>query len=432
MVNRADMDRSPRRARPRRIWNRFAGLALAVVTVASPVQAVETDVLIRNVRLIDREGKLEDVVANILIRKGRLKLVTRDHISTKEADQANDAEEGILLGNLELGEPASFIILDEDPRVNVEALLDTATHARFAIVRGEIVRNNLPAIGDPEDADERRGWLAYTPPPFALPLSYDDTRKWNRFDTKAISGVFTAAMVIDRQRWFDQDAESLEQVGELAEFSRGEIRGFRLGLVGTLNFERPWVYTVFAATTAFDRGFETEGDGDGLALFDYRLDIPIRDYTTVSIGKQKEPISMERLTGGLFLPVFERSSVSDALLPSRNNGIVFSGILPNQRLTWAVGGFNDWIESSASFDESSAQAIGRITGLPFVTEDESNLLHLGVGGPLHRCHRRAALPQQARVQPRSLLCEHHRVRRSRYGLDLGRQFDHLQSRGVVA
>ena len=65
-------------------------------------------------------------------------------------------------------------------------------------------------------------------------------------------------MVLDRQYWTSQDGSSEAQVGDLGAFDGGEIRGLRVGVIGTLNFERPWVYTIFGATHAFDKGFETE------------------------------------------------------------------------------------------------------------------------------------------------------------------------------
>jgi len=364
-------------------------ILLAAIPASCPLQA-QTEgterILIRNVRLLDGAVEDEDedegagagAVVHILIKKGRLHLVTEDRIAASKADIGLDAEEGFLLGNLALGEPASFLILDEDPRENVEALLDTATHARFAISEGEIARNYLTSITDAEEEGRKRKWLAYTPPPFATPPSYKDKKKWNQFQTKPISGIFTGAVVLDRQRWLSQDTESEEQVGDLEEFDGGEIRGLRFGFVGTLNFKKPWVYTLFAATNGFAKGFDTTKD-DGFTLFDYRLDIPLFKSSTVSIGKQKEPISMERLAGGAFLPMAERTAVSDGMLPSRNFGIVFSGVTSNRRVTWALGGFNDWIDASQSFDESASQVIGRVTGLPFVSADESNLFHLGLG-----------------------------------------------------
>jgi hypothetical protein len=45
-----------------------------------------------------------------------------------------------------------------------------------------------------------------------------------------------------------QDSDSKEQVGSLSDFENGEIRAFPFGLVGTLNFKRPWVYTLLANT----------------------------------------------------------------------------------------------------------------------------------------------------------------------------------------
>ena len=54
----------------------------------------------------------------------------------------------------------------------------------------------------------------------------------------------------------------------------GEIRGLRVGFAGTLNcFERPWIYTIFGATNAFDKGFNEE-DLDSFSLFDWRLSSP--------------------------------------------------------------------------------------------------------------------------------------------------------------
>jgi len=187
-----------------------------------------------------------------------------------------------------------------------------------------------------------------------------------------------AGLVLDRQNWQSQDGASESQVGDLEDSDGGEIRGLRFGAVGTLNFPEPWVYTVFAATNAFDKGFDTDVEDDW-TFFDWRLDIPTFAKTTLSIGKQKEPISMERTMGLIYLPMQERSAVTDAMLPARNVGVVLSGAGLNQRMTWAGGIFNDWIDTGDSPGDSATQYIGRVTGLPWISPDESNLLHLGFG-----------------------------------------------------
>ena len=334
--------------------------------------------LLRNVTLLDRQGQAESVVVNILIRGNKVDVVTQEEIAADSVDRAFDARKGVLLGKLEPGQAPNFLILDGDPRENPDLLLDTATHARFAIKNGVIIRNRLSPAFDAGDKSKRSGWLAYTPPPMSLPGSYLDTSKWNRWDTKYVSGIFLGALALDRQRWLTQDANSLAQVGDLNTYDGGEIRALRFGAVGTLNFEQPWVYTVFGATNAFDKGFDTNATDD-VELFDWRLDIPTFARTTLSIGKQKEPISLERNMGMVYLPMQERAAVSDALLPARNVGAVLSGGGFDQRFTWAGGVFNDWLDTGGSFNEGATQYIGRVTGLPWISPDESNLVHLGFG-----------------------------------------------------
>jgi phosphate-selective porin OprO/OprP len=338
--------------------------------------------LIRNLNLIDPTGVEETVPVSILIQENRLELVSQDTIPSPDDVETLDGRGGFLLGTLEIGAEPRFIILAQDPRVNAEVLLDTKSHILFALLGGEVRQNRLLAVaeeaGDSVSAPRRRGWLAYTPPPLALPLSYRDAAKWNRWESRYGDGIFIAATVLDRQKWASQDEASRQQVGDLGAFEGGEVRGFRVGVAGTINFEQPWVFTIAGATHAFDKGFDTE-ESDSFTFFDYRLDIPMSKGMTLSVGKQKEPISMERIMSMVQLPMQERTSVSDAMLPSRNFGAVMSGNALGQKLSWAGGVFNDAFDTSTSLSDSSSQFVGRVTWLPFETDDGSNLLHLGLG-----------------------------------------------------
>ena len=337
-------------------------------------------ILLRNVTLIDPTGQTPDRSVNLLIRAGKLDLVTEDKISRDEAELVIDAGQGFVLGKLAVGEPPNFMILSDDPRENFEVLLDTKTYANFAVHDGVVVRNRLGEIAPEVIGDEpkKAAWLAYTPPPMAVPLNYQDTSKWNRFDTRWVSGLVTGAIALDRMNWLTQDIANRNQFGNLDEYNGGEIRALRFGIFGTLNFEKPWVYTIAGATNAFDKGYESENDDD-ITLFDWRLDIPFFRNSVMSIGKQKEPISMERLTGMVFLPWQERSAAADALLPARNVGIVWNGSSPETYSSWAFGVFNDWFDAGQSYSESASQFVGRFTWAPLRSEDESNLLHLGLG-----------------------------------------------------
>ena len=88
---------------------------------------------------------------------------------------------------------------------------------------------------------------------------------------------------------------------------------------------------------------------------------------------------MERIIGLVYQPFGERTSVSDSMLPSRNVGIVVNSTLPGERLSYAGGVFNDWFDTGDRFDQSATQFVGRVTGLPFVSQAEGSLLHVGVG-----------------------------------------------------
>lgn len=337
-------------------------------------------VLIRNVVLIDPNGVADDRIVNIMLRENKLDLVTEDKMSREEADMVVNANNGIILGKLEIGEKPNFIIFDEDPRENFEVMMDTYTYSVFAVDAGVVVKNRLLDViaDEPDEEPKKTGWLAYTPPPFMVPLNYQNTNSWNRWESRWVSGIFTSALFLDRMEWLAQDRVSEQQVGDLENYSGGEIRGLRFGVVGTINFEKPWIYTLFGATNAFDKGFEIEKQ-DNVTLFDWRLDIPFFNNSVMSIGKQKEPISGERIQSMMFNLMQERSAVSDATMPSRNIGIVWSGFSPEKNTSWAFGVFNDWFDADEDFNESASQAIGRVTWAPLRTEDNSSLLHLGLG-----------------------------------------------------
>ena len=336
--------------------------------------------IIRNVKIIDPAEKTEDKIVEILIEDKKLILITEESIARQDMDLVVDANRGVLMGRLKPGAPSSFMIFADDPREDFKVMLDTNRYAVFAIHKGEVERNNLTIMDKsaPEEKVKENNWLAYTPPPMVVPTNYQDSDRWNRWESKYISGIFTGALALDRTSWLTQDVGSEELYGDLNEFEGGEIRALRAAIAGTLNFANPWIYFFTVATNAFDKGFEKE-NLDALVLYDYRLDIPSSEHTTISIGKQKEPISMDRLMPMIFEPMQERASASDALLPARNVGVVWSGRNSDTYITWAVGAFNDWLDTNKDFDEAASQFVGRFTWAPLVSRDESNLLHLGVG-----------------------------------------------------
>ena len=370
----------------------IAALTLAILQIPfdgyaqNPGKAVNTkmykntdSLLIKNVYLISRDT-LGDIHVNILIIDSSLQLVTKDEVSFGPGVKTLDGDNGFLMGNVALGQPPSFVILDENPRENFDIFLNTRAHIRFAIEKGVIAINELKsiALSQLETRQRKITWNSYQPPPMAVPINYYNSRKWNKFDTKYISGLFNGLIALDRLTWISQDNNSEQQVGDLEENSVGAVRAIRFGVVGTLNFKKPWIYTVFVNNSAFDRGYDPPSENT-LKLYDLRLDIPLRKNLTMSVGKQKEPISMERLTSLVFLPMQERQAAADAFLPARNYGLMFNGTTFKTRGTWAAGVFKNVFDSDTSFAATPTRLTSRITGLPFLSKDESNLVHLGLG-----------------------------------------------------
>ncbi len=356
-----------------------------VILIVLPIFGMAQDmindmqkIMIRNITVIDQSGKTEDVIVSILIKQKKLDIVTQDNISVSKADISFDAKEGFILGTLEVGSLAGFLILDQDPRTNMDVMLDTKSYAVFAVSKGEVVLNKLIRI-DVDSQEQIRSWRSYSPPPVALPLSYQNKRKWNVFRTKPVTALLGGAIIMENTRWLSNDAINEEQVGNLNEYEGGSIRGFRAGLGGTFNFKKPWTYVFTFGTRAFERGFE-QGNLDEFVLYDYRVDIPIGS-ATLSLGKTKETISISRLSAMIYEPSQqERASVADGLLPARNIGITINNSFVKERMTWAAGVFNNWYEVGQSFSDNPTVFTGRITAVPYLSEDESNLLHLGIAG----------------------------------------------------
>jgi len=211
-----------------------------------------------------------------------------------------------------------------------------------------------------------------TPPGAAPP------RRWNAFESRWINGLAFGGMALDTVR-YAQNPASQQELGDLTEFEVPVIRVMRLGLAGTFNFKRPWRWYVSGAYRGFDQGFDRSQDSTW-SLFDLWVEAPIGSIGWLTVGKFKEPLSMERLMGGGFMPGIERAMGTDALTPSRNVGVQIGNSTANDRMTWTAGVFNDWAFTGESFDRAASQVIGRLTGLPMNRPDGPGLLHLGVSG----------------------------------------------------
>jgi phosphate-selective porin OprO/OprP len=186
---------------------------------------------------------------------------------------------------------------------------------------------------------------------------------------------------------FDQDAASLEQVGEQEDTQ--DLRAARFGFYLRPKTGRAWEFF-----TAVDYVERRTREDDTFQLYDLKLRLAV-GAASIDIGKQKQPFSFEMAGLSILYPNQER--ILSPFFVTRSVGIRALGQAAGDRMTWSVGWFNDWIEADSSFSETGNDYVGRITGLLYAPSDSNNYLHLGLGfrvaGPDSDQYRMSGRPE---------------------------------------
>jgi len=166
-----------------------------------------------------------------------------------------------------------------------------------------------------------------------------------------------------------QDSPNRTQVGP--QESTSDLRAGRVVLSGQFKFARPWTYLIAGDLNEFreseDRLFE------GL---DCSVTIPLWRESRVVIGKQKEPFVYEMIGDAANLPQQER--ILNAFFTSRNDGVRYLHNYLKDRMSFSVGIYNDWLRKNVELADSGTQVSSRLTGLPIMSADGREFLHLGV------------------------------------------------------
>jgi phosphate-selective porin OprO and OprP len=199
-------------------------------------------------------------------------------------------------------------------------------------------------------------------------------RPWNVFfDNKKFSMRLNMCWLFDVSL-YSQDGNNAAQVGNLD--NKYDLRAGRIILDGLIKFHHPWTYIVGANYNGIDRPPSQKN----FAFTDLAVGIPLGDFATMSIGKQREGVSQIMQMVGTGSPFMERATITTALLPTRNVGVVFFHPILKDRMTWSAGWFNSWIESGhiRSFSANGNQFVGRANGLLVDRDQGAELVELGV------------------------------------------------------
>jgi len=157
--------------------------------------------------------------------------------------------------------------------------------------------------------------------------------------------------------FFDQDADSIAQVGEQED--QYEVRSLRFMARGFFELGRKWNYMVSYEYKGFDKTTDAKW-----TTTDVMVSTEIDGVGKLSVGKIKEFHAYEMVGDAANLPHSER--LLSPFFISRNNGIALSNTMRDQRATWTVGGY--W--------GTGKDATARITAMPMFSESGNEYLHV--------------------------------------------------------
>lgn len=234
----------------------------------------------------------------------------------------------------------------------------------LAFANARLVAQNMDMV----DSSETQ-LLADTGKKYLLPDPHRKHMRWANGGTKWFSYQIGFAPIVDYTA-FVQDDDSKAQVGK--QENQGDIRSARVSIRGNINFKNPWRYFISVGYNGLDYDPSKQNPWN---ITDLYFVIPVGVLGNLSIGKVKEPFVYEMVGDAANLPQTER--ILNPFFVSRNIGLKFNKTFLNDRITTAVGWFNDWFTQGQNFSESANTFAFRFTALPIYEDQGKRFVHIG-------------------------------------------------------
>jgi phosphate-selective porin OprO/OprP len=202
---------------------------------------------------------------------------------------------------------------------------------------------------------------------FTLPVRRRIVKDWSVYDLKYLTFKWGIYTIIDAGRAVQSDESEA-----LLEAEHGfKIRDFRFTFSGKIAIERPLTYTM---------GLMYDGPTNSWFPRETGIQIGIPElWGNIFLGRQKEGISLNKITVGYAVWTMERMPFTDALIPIMADGIKWLGVHPSKHANWNVAFFHNELPKSPSKGVYDNAFVARISILPLrdVDDDRAPLLHLG-------------------------------------------------------
>lgn len=174
---------------------------------------------------------------------------------------------------------------------------------------------------------------------------------------------------------FAQNRASDSLVGDVANV--GRIRFARGILSGEIAFARPWQYLV-----SIDGSGLYAQDKPALTVTDLALIAPIGGHAHLSVGRQKEGVTVQMMSPSRGIDFAERAAPVTVFVPTRNDGVRLWGSFPRVHGGWTIGAFNDWLFNDVPFRDNGGQIAARVFYAPRLSRDSTRAVHVAIDGRL--------------------------------------------------
>ena len=164
----------------------------------------------------------------------------------------------------------------------------------------------------------------------------------------------------------DSDTKAAIETGTTRIEDGTEFRRARIEMSGEVGDRTDWAIAV-------DFG---GGNTNFRNMYAGLKDLP---FGNVRAGQFKEPYGLEQLTSSNHLTFTERS-LMNAFVPAFNAGVMVFDDYAEERGTWAIGAFRSGPDGGeVSRGDGEWATTARVTGLPMMSDDGKNYVHLGLG-----------------------------------------------------
>jgi len=193
--------------------------------------------------------------------------------------------------------------------------------------------------------------------------------------------------------WQDASEKIVIRVGGRVQWDYGWYSGddlreaYGLRLENNEEFRRIRTYISGTFDEVFDFKFQLEYHLNYVGFKDVYVTFKSIPFIgNIRVGHFQEPFSLDEMTSSKYATFIERG-LPNAFAPGRSWGVMaFNHV--DQRATWAVGVYKNWIDDGdfgrwgSSGLGQSTSLTGRVTYLPFYEDKGRRLVHVGASGSM--------------------------------------------------